>query len=752
MSQPGSAHNARLDATLAFDGSVTAVRAVAKGRAASLAKMGIVSVRDLLTHFPRRYIDMSTLSTILGAQIGMGCTIAGNIHKVELKRPASKPYLNITEITLVDDTGTLMITCFRQPWLAERLAAGQRLAVSGTVEFKYGFKRMTNPFIEELDEGQEIAGGMIVPVHPASAKVPTSMMRALVSNGLELCEGIDDPLPLALRTRYQLMSRSNALRAVHFPQTMDQANQARRRLAYEEVFLLQLHLMRAQGADSSEGVAHTIDGAAVRALESCLPFALTDEQRQAVSEILAKMAEPVAANHLLLGDVGTGKTIVAVFALAAAADTGGQALMMAPTEVLALQYAEALGPLLDQIGVSWAKLTGSSDAAERQLVQSGLLGGTLSVVFGTHALLESTVAPKNCTLVVIDEQQRFGVDQRKALLAKGNNPDVLSLTATPIPRSFALALYGNMTLSYIRHRPRNHAGITTKVFTRNVRGEAYEKACEALEAGQQVYVVCPLVGQAGTKTTSGNQAAGTKDEQAAAGISGSSEQNEQDDYPFASIAIENESDLGQEQANVRAAIDEAAFLQTKIFPGFEVGVLHGRMASDEKAHVMQEFRANRIQVLVATTVIEVGVDVPNATVMIIEDADRFGLAQLHQLRGRVGRGDLPGTVCLISNTKAPVALDRLAAMERTSDGFELAEYDLSLRREGDILGNRQHGASVLKLINVVRDAAIIETAHADAQALLQEDPTLTAPEHAALRSELARTFEAIQAQSRKAGA
>lgn len=725
--------NQRLDATLAFDGAVTAVRAVAGARAAALGKMGIATVRDLLTHFPRRYIDMSTLSTVGKAAIGQGCTIVGNVHKVELKRPASKPYLSLTEITLVDGTGTLIITCFRQPWLAEKLAAGQRIAVSGKLEFNYGFKRMTNPFIEQLDTTQEVPGGMVVPVHPATAKVPTSLMRTLVGNALELCRGVEDPLPIELRTRYRLMSRASALQSIHFPQSMEQATQARRRLAYEEVLLLQVHLMREHNESTQgKGVSHVIDGPRVSALRKAIPFALTEEQDRAVAEIFQRMAAPKPAHHMLLGDVGTGKTVVAAFALAAAADTGGQALMMAPTEVLATQYGQALGPLLDAAGIRWGLLCGSTSAEDRSHILQDTAAGQIDVLFGTHALIEPGVKLKQCTLVVIDEQQRFGVEQRQALVNKGNGPDVLSLTATPIPRSLALALYGNTTLSYIKTRPKNHAETTTRVVTKSVQGEAFEIADAALQAGQQVFVVCPLVGAAPPKKTSSQE----------------HETDEEDDYVFGSIAIEDDADL--QDTDAKAAIQEAEYLQAKVFGGYTVGVLHGRMPSEEKQQVMDDFRAGDIQVLVATTVIEVGVDVPNATVMIVEDADRFGLAQLHQLRGRVGRGTAPGTVCLISGTKAPAALERLAAMERTNDGFALAEYDLSLRREGDILGNRQHGASVLKLVNVVRDAAIIETAHDDAQALIEADPDLSRPEHRALRYELSRVFEAeSSASSRK---
>ncbi len=720
----------RLAASLALDGSVTKVRAVSGARAAALGKMGIRTLRDLVTHFPRRYIDMSAVSTIAQAQIGQSCTIVAEVFEVKLKQP--KRNLSLVEVTLNDGTDTMIVTCFRQPWLANRLQRGDRLAVSGKVEFNYEFKRMTNPFMEDVAQGGD-ASGMIVPVHPATEKVNTAWMRRLVSNALEECIGLEDPLPLDLRLRYRLMSRQCALRVIHFPTSMDEVGQARRRLAYEELLLLELHLMmRSQAGGEGGYVQHVTDGPCSKALFAALPFRLTDEQEQARCRILEAMAAPRRANHMLLGDVGTGKTVVAAFALAAAADTGTQALMMAPTEVLAQQYGSKVGPLLDEAGVRWALLTGSTSPADREAICASLRSGELTVLFGTHALLEPDVVASRCSIVVIDEQQRFGVEQRGALVAKGCHADALSLTATPIPRSLALALYGDMTLSYIRHRPGNMKPAVTKAYSYAQSGEAYEVALEELALGRQVYVVCPLVGDAKTPSKGGK-------------ADGSDEG--EDDYAFAGIAIEQAGDYVE--GNVRAALQHADYLQEKVFCGYKVAVLHGKMKSAEKQAVMQDFRENRVQVLVSTTVIEVGVDVAGATVMIVEDADRFGLAQLHQLRGRVGRGSHRGYTCLVSGTKAPAALERLAAMERTDDGFELAEYDLSLRREGDILGNRQHGASVLKLVNVVRDSAIVEVAHADAAELLESDPGLRLPEHQALRYELARVF--AQESERQAG-
>jgi len=713
-----SAPATRLAATLALEEPVSSVKMVSPTRARALGKLGVSTVRDLVNHYPRRYIDMSKVCTIAQAAIGEQCTISGTVHELKLKKP--KRNLVLVEISIVDSTGILMVTAFRQPWLAEQLKEGMSVAVAGKLEFNYGFKRMTNPLIEQLEQPGEVEG-MIVPVHPSTGSIKAGMMRRLVANALAATRGQIDPVPLGLRTKYKLYSRQNALECIHFPQSMDEAVQARRRLVYEELLMLELVMMQEGDARSAGKAAnaHVVDGPHMQALVAAVPFELTDEQVQARSEILDALSAGKAANHMLLGDVGTGKTIVAAFALAAVSDSGSQAAFMAPTEILARQHAASLGPLLDKAGITWEVLTGSTSPIEREAVLDRLAAGTIDVVFGTHALLEDDVRFSNLTLAVIDEQQRFGVDQRSSLLAKGECPDALFLTATPIPRTLALALFGNLSLSYIHKRPGAYAPRTTRVCTKHERGIAYDAALAALARGEQVYVVCPLVGD---KANVGDEDGDAREQR-----------QDEDAYEYASISIEDEADMAL--GNVAAAEAHAAFLQSKEFIDYKVGLVHGKLAAAEKQAVMQDFRDGNVQVLVATTVIEVGVDVPNATVMIVEDADRFGLAQLHQLRGRVGRGNLPSEVYLVSSSKTESAIKRLAAMEQTDDGFELATYDLSLRREGDILGNRQHGASALKLVNVVRDGKVIEAAHADAQRILTEDPKLESAMYRALGRE-----------------
>lgn len=726
----------RLAATLALDEPVDHVRLVSPARARALAGLRIETVRDLVTHYPRRYVDLSSKKTIAQARIGEKCTIEGFVHEAKLKRP--KPRLTLTEVALVDDTGTLIVTCFRQPWLAEQLSAGMRVAVAGTVEFGYGFKRMTNPYLERLGDGQG-AEGMIIPVHPACERVSAAWMRRLVGNALELCRGMLDPIPLSLRAKHHLMSRGTALCCIHFPQSMEEAARAHRRLAFEELLMLQLKLVSDGRARETDGepVAHTVDGPCVRALSDALPFELTNDQCNARDAILADMARPHAMNRMLLGDVGTGKTAVAAFALAAVADTGTQALLMAPTEVLARQHGESLGPWLDAAGVSWGVLTGSTPAPEREQLLERLGAGMLHVLIGTHALLEPDVTPARCSLAVIDEQQRFGVEQRANLVGKGQAVDLLSLTATPIPRSLALALFGIMELTYLRQRPSTAAGRTTQVVSKSDKGRAYDAAREALARGEQVYVVCPLIGQSSQER---DDRAGKR----------ASREGDEDEYVYAAISIEDERDYSGE--NVAAAEKEAEFLQRSVFADWNVELLCGRMNGVRKQSVMERFRAGEVQVLVATTVIEVGVDVPNATVMIIEDADRFGLSQLHQLRGRVGRGQKRGQVFLVSASRTDAAIARLSAMENTDDGLELAAFDLSLRREGDILGNRQSGASTLKLVNVVRDSDMIEAAHTEAVEMLDEDPRLELPEHRALAREMRLADERERLRGGKPGA
>ena len=699
---------ARSDALL--EGSVEEVRAVSSSRARLLEGMGIRTVRDLLACYPNRYIDLTTVSKCASAPIGETVTVVGEVYDVVEKKP--RPRLDVLEVTLVDDTGVILGVWFRQPWMARRFERGARVAFSGKVAFEYGYKRMNSPFVEFLGSSSDARpSAAFVPVHPSSEGLSTSWMRRFVANAIEETSDVSDPLPPSLRLSRGLLSKKAALRQIHFPKTRGELSSAHRRLAYEELLCLQLQMVGRRRAETSSGtpVAH-VSGTASEKLREALPFELTDEQEAAVADIRGDMCSPRCMNRMLLGDVGTGKTVVAAFAVALCADTGCQCAFMAPTEVLASQHAESLGPLFEAAGVTWALLTGSTPAAERERILASAAEGSVCCLIGTHALLEPDVRFARFSLAVIDEQHRFGVRQRSALRAKGECADLLVMTATPIPRTLALACYGDLDTSYIRHRPANRPSPVTRVISRDERHVAYEAIRAAVAEGRQAYIICPLVGLSRKE-----RAVREEDGRMQESLSG-----------------------GADISDPKAAEEEARYLSAKVFPECSVGLLTGHMSSSEKQSAMRRFADGETSVLVATTVVEVGVDVPGATVMLVEDAERFGLSQLHQLRGRVSRGAIAGQVFLVADPKEDdeELKARMEAIATIDDGFELAEADLRARREGDVLGKRQHGQAALKLANVVDDAELVAMAHEDARAILDADPKLSRPEHARLAHEV----------------
>lgn len=667
-------------------------RFVDSARAEALSRVGVDTVGDLVRHFPHRYLDLSATATLAAARIGEEQTLVGRVHSIKVKKP--RPRLSIVEIALVDGTGVVLGVWFNQPWMETRYRIGERVAFAGKVEFDYGMKQMKSPFVERLPDDAEAPAGRILPVHSTTEGLTTGWLRRLVAAAVEDYADVPDHLPSSLRTSRDLVSLRTAYRDIHFPATMEAADAARRRLAYDELLLLQLYMAMRRHSLTREhaGVAHTIDGPARTAVQAAFVHAPTSDQERAIAEVLEDMAAPRPMNRLLLGDVGTGKTLVAAHALAAAADSGSQAAMMAPTEVLATQYAEKVGPLLDAASISWALLSGSTPPAKRREILAGVTDGTIAVLFGTHALLERSVAFDRLTLAIVDEQHRFGVSQRLGLRGKGAAADLLVMTATPIPRSLALTLYGDLATSYLRNRPAHAKGVTTRAVKPHTARPAHDSVRKAVRAGRQAYVVCALV---------------------------------------------DESDLTQ----AKAATREAERLRNEVFPDLKVGLLTGRMRPAEKAAVMTAFRAGDIEVLVSTTVIEVGVDVPNATVMLIEDADRFGLAQLHQLRGRVGRGEHAGEVWLIGDPKTDEGRSRISALVEIADGFELAERDLRLRGQGTVLGDRQHGLAELRVANVLDDLDLVEAARRDAFTIVASDPHLESPIHGPLRVEVRAAFQ-----------
>ncbi len=672
---------------------------VSTAREEALRRRGIDTVGDLLSCVPRRYLDFKHALPIEQVPIGTIATIVASVYRVNQKHP--RPNLTVTEVTLADETGILNVAFFRQPWIAQQLHEGDRIAVMGKVEFSYGFKQMSSPHYEILDKSA--AAGTILPVHPAGEKLAPAWMRRIVSGALERVDTFCDPLPARLRAKRHLMSLSRAYRCIHFPSSFGERDLARRRLAYDEVLLLQLALRLRNDTNllNVEPVAH-MAGEHVAGVLAALPFELSDEQRQAADEILADMqSRDHVMNRLLLGDVGTGKTAVASVVLAACADTGTQGCVMAPTSVLARQYASSCMPILEQAGVRCALLTGSTRSQERESIIERLGRGEIDVLFGTHAVLNDEVEFARLSLVVIDEQHRFGVGQRCALRSKGPGADLLVMTATPIPRTLALSVYGDLETSIIRHRPVPGAGVRTKVLDEANRDIAYGALREAIGQGRQAYVICPLVEP------------GEKDE-------------ESQDVPTLERGDDGEP---VNRALLHAAVTEAEHL-SHVFRQARIGLLHGKLSARKKDEVIDSFRAGEIDILVSTTVVEVGVDVPNATVMLIENGERFGLATLHQLRGRVGRGELEGACYVIaqgnSGKRHTPATDRLESLEKSEDGFALAEMDLRLRHEGEILGFRQHGGVSLRFVDLEADVDIIEAAYEDAMELLRYAPTLAA--------------------------
>lgn len=656
--------------------------------------MGVNTVGDLIRHYPMRYLDLSTVASLREVKVGAEVTVVGRVHEIRIKKP--RPRLTITEIGIVDGTGVLLGVWFNQPYVERRFAPGDRVAFAGKVELDYGFKQIKTPFVEKLPTEQDgviTSLGRILPVHRATEALSTNWLRRLVAAAVDDYCGIPDHLPSALREARCLMPLGSALREIQFPEHLASITEARTRLAYDEILLLQLYTAIRRHALTRErtGTAHIVGGPHLRALEAALPFTLTKDQARAIAEIHDDMVSPHPMNRLLLGDVGTGKTLVAAHALVASADTGAQSAMMAPTEVLATQYASAIGPLLDSSGVSWGLLTGSTPAAKKREILGRVAEGAVQVLFGTHALLEESVVFDRLSLAIVDEQHRFGVNQRLGLREKGTATDLLVMTATPIPRSLALTLYGDLETSYLRIRPNACSGVTTALVRPRERQKAYDAIRTAVREGRQAYVVCALVEES-------------------------------------------------EAAEAKAAKVEVERLRSQVFPELRIGLLTGRMRSSDKLKTMHEFRSGEIDVLVATTVIEVGVDVPNATVMMVEDADRFGLAQLHQLRGRVGRGAYSGCVYLVADPRNQDSQERMNAIMATEDGFELAELDLKLRGEGHILGDQQHGLPALKLASVIADGELIEQARADARAIVEKDPHLVLPAHAPLREEVRRVF------------
>jgi len=655
------------------------LKGVGPRRAADLARVGLHTVEDLLFRFPLRYEDRSRMLPIASVRAGTRASITGKIIHTAL-RTTRRPGFKIFEAIVSDDSGSILVNWLNQPYLRDVFKAGQHVVLYGAAEMRgHGGLQFTNPDHEILDDeegGETIHTGRIVPVYEKAGTVTPKIQRRFVHDALlRLTPDLPDPVPEELRLRKGLPTRYAALHAAHFPPAdanVDELNRfagaAQRRLIFEEAFLFQLGVMARRRAALAEVKAGTIvvDDRIRESARRVLPFKLTAGQRTALKEIVDDLQRPHPMNRLLQGDVGAGKTIVALLAGVVAMENGLQVAFMAPTEILAEQHFGTISRLLQNSRFRVALLTGSTGAAARRQQLAEIEGGTIHLVVGTHALVQGDVAFHRLGLVIIDEQHRFGVLQRATLRAKGLHPDALVMTATPIPRTLALTIYGDLDSSAIRDLPPGRKPIKTTIMPDSRRDELHAFVRRELQAGRQAYVIYPLVEES-------------------------------------------------EKIDLKAATVMADTLAQDVFPEFPTGLLHGRMKADAKDRVMKAFAAGDIRVLVSTTVIEVGIDVANATVMVVEHAERFGLSQLHQLRGRVGRGSQQSYCLLAYQTPmSPDAKERLTAMVDTSDGFEIAERDLKLRGAGDFFGTRQAGVPTFRLIDLVRDRELLDSAQREA--------------------------------------
>ncbi len=677
--------------------SVSKVKFVGPAIMNHLKRLGIETVGDLLYHFPHRYIDLSKMRKIGELRVGENVTVIGEVRGVKIWR--GRKGTRVINVSIFDGTGYIAGTWFNQDFIAKRLREGMQVTFSGKVAYKYRQLQIENPFYDVLSEksSEPVHSGRIVPIHPATQNLTTNTIRRIVKNALDEYGNVEETLPGEIIKTYKLLSRAKALKDIHFPSSRELLLQARARFIFEELFLMQLGLAarKKRVEIQIKGIEHRRDGDLVRAFYETLPFKLTSDQQKVIDEIQTDMEKSKPMNRLLQGEVGSGKTVVALVSLLTAVQSGYQAAMMAPTEVLAGQHYLKTKEVLERLGVTVALLTGSLSLKEREKISGDIKDGNIDIVIGTHAIIQESVDFARLGMVVIDEQHRFGVMQRINLKEKGYYPDVLVMSATPIPRTLSLTLYGDLDVSIIKELPggRKIGGhVDTVLFDRKSRELAYEKIRIEIAKGRQAYVVCPLI---------------------------------------------EESDKLED---VKAVMEEAERLKTEVFPDLRVGIIHGRMKAGEKENVMKQFSKCELDVLISTTVIEVGIDVPNATVMLVEDADRFGLAQLHQLRGRIGRGEHKSYCILFADPTTEEGDKRMNAILKIKDGFELAEADLQIRGEGQLFGTRQSGLPDLKLAKLTRDIEVLAEARKAAFNIIDKDPYLAAPSYRQLRQEVKDKF------------
>lgn len=699
VSEPASAQHP----TRGLDAPVTSLPGISTAYATRLKRLGIETVHDLLYHFPHRYEDYSTLKPIHRLQYGEETTVIGTVWSTQTRTTRGGGTL-ISSI-IADASGTIEAVWFNQPYLTRQLRAGRRIVLSGKVDQYLGRLILRSPAWEPL-ERELIHTARLVPVYPLTQGISSRWMRRLIKRVVDYwAPRLEDPLPAAVRERARVVDLPTAIRQIHFPDDQQAAEQARYRLAFDEFLSLQLRLLQQRHQWKSQaGEPIPRNPALLEAFLASLPFQLTEAQHRSLDQILTDLEQPRPMSRLLQGDVGSGKTVVATAAILMAVAAGKQAALMAPTEILTEQHYRSISEWLAHAAdwglgrpISVALLTGSLSRTERSKLYTALAEGQVDVVIGTHALIQRNVTFQNLGLVIVDEQHRFGVIQRNILRQKGTAPHVLVMSATPIPRSLALTVYGDLEISIIDQLPPGRQPIQTRWLLPTERERAYAFVRSQIQQGRQAFILYPLI---------------------------------------------EESD----KVEAKAAVEEYERLQREVFPDLRLALLHGRMKGKEKDEVMTRFRQGEFDLLVATSVIEVGIDVPNATVIVVEGADRFGLAQLHQFRGRVGRGVHPSYCLLISDLASPdhpqmkATWERLKAIEETQDGFYLAEKDLELRGPGDFLGVRQSGLPQLRLASL-SNLQVLEHARSEAHAIFQEDPTLSKSEYRLLAQQVERLWQ-----------
>ena len=669
--------------------SIMDLKGVGEQVGRKLNKLGIFTIQDMIEHYPREYEDRRKITALAEMELDTPMNVL--VVVASTPQVTKKGHHVLVTFRVKDATGSIFVTFYGQAYMKNNFSVGERYLMYGKIKRQYGKVEMDSPEYQKVVDVNKIGEvAKITPIYSSTQKLSQKVIRSLIAQSLEKVEEtIEDPIPPSIRQQYDLLPKAEAIHQIHFPSNSERFFAARKRLVFEELFMLQLSLyqLKADFAKKLLGVSHKVTKE-LRSFMETLPFELTGAQKRVMREITNDMKSPYAMNRLIQGDVGSGKTVIAAISLFMAVKDGYQGALMAPTEVLVVQHYEFLKEIMTPFGIEVGLITGSTTAKQKRELIARAKAGELHVLVGTHALIEDPVEMPNLGLVITDEQHRFGVRQRLKLTEKGTVPDVMVMTATPIPRTLALILYGDMDISIIDELPPGRQPIKTNAVDSNYHQRIYRFIEKHIAEGRQCYIICPMV-----------------------------EENEQ----------------MSELKNVIAYTEE---LQAQEFPNIPMGYLHGKMKPKEKNAIMSQFASGEIKILVSTTVIEVGVNVPNATIIVIENAERFGLAQLHQLRGRVGRGKHQSYCVLISDSKNKVTKQRLEIMEKSTDGFVIAETDLKLRGPGEFFGTKQHGLPEMKIANLYTDAKTLKEVQKCVKLLLEMDPSLSLAENNHLLAEM----------------